>query len=85
MGFLLRRCSRKGLHLAMTGEPCGVSRVAGGLLSYDRELRMPLVLAQGSAIFHLSYEESWGLLMGHGRANRPHLGLCPETNVPLQE
>ena len=69
----------------MTGEPRGFSQVAVGFSSYDRELRMPLVLAQGSAIFHSSYEESWGLLMGHGRANRPHLGLCPETNVPLQE
>ena len=27
--------------------------------------------------------ESWGLLSSHSRANRPHLGLCPETNVPL--
>ena len=28
--------------------------------------------------------ESWGLLSSHCRANRPHLGLCPEANVPLQ-
>ena len=27
--------------------------------------------------------ESWGLLSSHCRANRPHLGLCTETNVRL--
>ena len=30
---LLRRCSGKGLHLAMTGEPRGFSRVAAGFSS----------------------------------------------------
>src|SRR5574341_758256 len=29
-------------------------------------------------------KESWGLLLSDCRANRPHLGLCPEANVPLQ-
>src|SRR5574337_1208022 len=29
-------------------------------------------------------KESWGLLSSDCRANRPHLGLCPEANVPLQ-
>ena len=28
-------------------------------------------------------KESWGLLSSNCRANRPHLGLCPEANVPL--
>ena len=28
--------------------------------------------------------EAWGLLSSDCRANRPHLGLCPEANVPLQ-
>ena len=79
MGFLLRRCSRKGLHLAMTGEPCGVSRVAVGLLSYDRELRMPLVLTQESPISIRVVRESRGLLSSHCKANRPHLGFCPEN------
>src|SRR5574341_554330 len=35
VGLLLRRCSGKGLHLAMTGEPRGFSRVAAGFSSYD--------------------------------------------------
>src|SRR5574337_279218 len=29
-------------------------------------------------------KESWGLLSIDCRANRPHVGLCPEANVPLQ-
>ena len=29
-------------------------------------------------------KESWGLLSSDCRVNRPHLGLCPEANVPLQ-
>ena len=37
VGFLLRRCSGKGLHLAMTGEPRGFSRVTAGFSSYDGE------------------------------------------------
>ena len=50
VGLLLRRCSGKGLHLAMTGEPRGFSRVAAGFSSYVGELREPLVLPQGSPI-----------------------------------
>src|SRR5574341_1041883 len=46
VGLLLRRCSGKGLHLVMTGEPRGFSRVTAGFSSYDGEFRMPLVLAQ---------------------------------------
>ena len=70
--------------LAMTGALRGFSRVAAGFSSYDGEFRMPLVLAQGSPIFHSSFEGELGMLSSHCRANRPHLGLCPETNVPLQ-
>ena len=33
---------------------------------------------------HCIKPESWGLLSSDCRANRPHLGLCPEANVPLQ-
>ena len=56
VGLLLRRCSGKKLHLAMTGEPRGFGRVAAGFSSFDGEFRMPLVLAQGSPIFHSSSE-----------------------------
>ena len=63
VGLLLRRCKRKGLHLAMTGEPRGFSRVAAGFLSYDGEFRMPLVLAQGSPMFHSSCEGKLGIAL----------------------
>ena len=63
VGLLLRRCSGKGLHLAMTGEPRGFSRVAAGYSSYDGEFRMPLVLAQGSPIFHSSCEGKLGIAL----------------------
>ena len=82
VGLLLRRCSGKGLHLAMTGEPRGFSRVAAGfssttgnsgcLLCWPREVQSSVRVAK----------ESWGLLSSDCRANRPHLGLCPEANVP---
>ena len=63
VGLLLRRCSGKGLHLAMTGEPRGFSRVVAGFSSFDGELRMPLVLAQGSPIFHSSCEGELGIAL----------------------
>ena len=63
VGLLLRRCSGKGLHLAMTGAPRGCSRVTAGFSSYDGEFRMPLVLAQGSAIFGSSCEGKLGIAL----------------------
>ena len=63
VGLLLRHCSGKGLHLAMMGEPRGFSRVAAGFSSYDEEFRMPLVLAQGSPIFHSSCEGKLGIAL----------------------
>ena len=43
--------------------PHGFSRVAEGFSSYDREFRLPLMLAQGSTIFHSSFEgELWIVL-----------------------
>ena len=84
VGFLLRRCSRKGPHLTMTGEPHGFSQVVAGFSSYYGELREPVMLPQGSPISIRVERGSWGLLSSHCRASRPHLGLCPETNVPLQ-
>ena len=79
VGFLLRRCSRKGPHLTMTGEPRGFSRVAVGsrvmtgnssfLLCWPREVQCCIRIAR----------ESWGLLSSHCRANRPNLSHCPEN------
>ena len=84
VGLLLRWCRGKGLHLSMTWEQRGFSRDAAGFSSYDGDFRMPLVLAQGSPIFHSSCEGELGLLLSHSRVNSPPLGLCPETNIPLQ-
>ena len=61
--LLLRRCSGKGLHLAITGEPRGFSQVAAGFSSYDGEFRMPLVLAPGRPIFHSSCERRLGIAL----------------------
>ena len=52
-----------GLHLAMTGEPRGFSRGVAGFSNYDGEFRMPLVLAQGSPIFHSSCEGKLGIAL----------------------
>ena len=84
VGLLLRRLSGKGLHLAMMGEPRGFSRVAAGYSSYNGEFRMPLGWLRGVQSSIRVAKESWGLLSSDCRANRPHLGLCPEVNVPLQ-
>ena len=54
---------KMGLHLAMTGEPRGFSRVTAGFSSYDGEFRMPLVLAQASPIFHSSCEGKLGIAL----------------------
>ena len=51
-GILLSRCSGQGPHLALMGDPRGFSRVSAGFSSYDVEFRLPIVLAQGSPIFH---------------------------------
>ena len=47
---------------------------SGCLLCWPREVQSSMRVEK----------ESWGLLSSDCRANRPHLGLCPEANVPLQ-
>ena len=59
----MRRCSGQGHHLAMTGDPRGVSRVAEGFSSFDGEFSLPLVLAQGIPIFHSSCEGALGMAL----------------------
>ena len=63
MGLLLRRCSGKGLHLAMKGEPRGFSQDAEEFSSYDGKFGLPLVLAQGSPNFHSSCEGELGVAL----------------------
>ena len=47
---------------------------SGCLLCWPRQVQSSIRVAK----------ESWTLLSSDCRANRPHLGLCPEANVPLQ-
>ena len=47
----------------MAGEPPVFSRVAVGFSSYDGEFRMPLLLAQGSPIFHSRCEGELGIAL----------------------
>ena len=47
---------------------------SGCLLCWPREVQSSIRVAK----------ESWGLLSSDCRADRPHLGLCPEAEVPLQ-
>ena len=61
-GLLSRRCSGQGPHLVMKGKARGFFRVAMGLLTYDGEFRLPLVLAQGSPNFHSSCEGELGMV-----------------------
>ena len=84
MRFLLRLCSGKWPHLAMMGEPRGFSRVVAGFWRFDREFWEPHVLPQGSPISIRVARWSWGFFSKHCRANRPHLGLCPETPCSSQ-
>ena len=63
LGLLLTRCRGQGPHLGMTGESRGFSQGAAGFSSYDGEFRLPLVLAQGSPIFHSSFEGELGFAL----------------------
>ena len=60
LGFLSRRCSGKGPHLALRGEYPGFSRVVaaklGSLMSYNWNLRDPLVGASETSSLHASGE-----------------------------
>ena len=47
---------------------------SGYLLCWPKEVQSSIRVAK----------ESWGLLSSDCRANRRHLGLCPEAIVPLQ-
>ena len=62
-GLLLRRCTWKGPHLALTREPSGFSRVAAGFSCYDGHFMLPLVLGQRSPIFHLNCEGELGVVL----------------------
>ena len=78
----------EGPHLSMTGESRGCSRAAAPVCGFSRGTTARSVsLSWGAREVQSSIrvaKESWGLLSSDCRADRPHLGLCPEAEVPLQ-
>ena len=65
------------------GDSCDFSRVVAGslgfLLSYDGELREPLVLSQGSPVSIRVARGNVGLLLSHGRGIGPQFALKRES------
>ena len=79
VGFLSRRRSGKGPQLALRGESPGFSRVAVEfLLSYDGDLRDPLVGPQVDPISIRVMEGPSGFLCSSCQGRGPHLDLRPE-------
>ena len=82
MGFLSRRCSGKGPHLALRGEsrgfPRGLARIWGLLSSCDVDLTDPLVLPQESQVSVRVASRLSGFLSSQCRGIGPHLELRPE-------
>ena len=77
--LFLRRSNVKGLHLEMRGELRGFLRVAAGFSRYNGEFGLPLVLVQGSPIFHSSFEGELGFLSSHCRAKYTSSRPVPRT------
>ena len=75
-GHLLRRCGGQGAHAAKTMEPRGFSRVVAGFSSYERDFWLPLVLAQGSPIFHSSCEGELGVALESLQGKRNLIQAC---------
>ena len=82
VGFLSRRRCAKGPHIGLRGEFPGVSRVSTGnlgfLLSYDGDLRDPLVLPQESQVSIRVARGLSGFLSSRCWGRCPHLELRPE-------
>ena len=89
MGFLSRRHSRKGPHLALTGESPGFSRVAAAnmwfLSSNDGELRDPLVGPQENPVSMRVARGFSGFLCIRCRGRGPHMELRvePQDSFPV--
>ena len=47
----------------MMGKPRGFSPVVAGFSSYDGEFKLPLVLAQGSPMFHSNCDGELGITL----------------------
>ena len=84
VGFFLRLLSGKGPHLTLRGESPGFSRVAvanlGFLLSYDGELRDPLVCPQESPVSMQVARGLSGFLSSQCQVLSPHLQLRKQSS-----
>ena len=82
-GFVSRHCSGKGLHLTLRGESRGFPRGLAGSLAFlsncDGNLKVPLLLPQGSLVSFRVVTGLSGFLTSHCRGNKPNANLCPET------
>ena len=82
MGFLSRRCSGKGPHLALRGEsrgfPRGLEGIWGFFSSCNVDLMDPLVLPQESQVIVRVARGLSGFLSSQCRGIGPHLELRPE-------
>ena len=83
VGFLSRRCSGEGPHFALRGESRGFPRGLAGSLAFlsncDGNLKVPLLLPQGSLVSFRVVTGLSGFLTSHCRGNKPNANLCPET------
>ena len=81
VGFLSRRCSGKGPHLVLWGKS-DFSRFAAGnlwfFLSYDRDVKDPLLLPQESPVSMLVARGLSGFFSSWCWGLGPHLQLRPE-------
>ena len=88
MGFLLRYHSQKGPHFALRGESRGFPRGLAGSLAFlsncDGNLKVPLLLPQGSLVSFRVVTGLSGFLTSHCRGNKPNANLCPETPCSSQ-
>src|SRR5574337_786412 len=73
-GFILRWRGSHVVFLELRRDSRVTTGNSGCLLCWPREVQSSIRVAK----------ESWGLLSSYCRANRPHRGLCPEAEVPLQ-
>ena len=82
-GLLLSHCRGIGPRLMLKGECCGFTQVAkwnlGILLNWDRDLREPLMLPQGSQASFRVVRCTSEFLSSHCREIGPHLHLGQKT------
>ena len=67
----------------MKRERRGFSRVVAGFLSYNGKFRLPLLLAQGSPVFHSSCDGKLGVLLESLQGQRDLIEACVQDLIFL--